>query len=134
MRNNEDSGNRPGFHGKKKNPIVKAVHRERSEEKTWAVIGVDAALERCRETKETYGISTYGDLSEAIQSEQPDCAILSTSPLSHAKLIQTCLNAHLHVYTELNLVPDLYDENMKRAREQELFYPPPFCTAKRWIL
>lgn len=37
--------------------------------------------------------------------------------MSHAKLINLCLKNKLHVFTEINLVSDLYDENIKLAHD-----------------
>ena len=45
-------------------------------------------------------------------------AIICTSPLSHSKLIKLCLKNNLHVFTELNLVTDGYDENIQLAEEK----------------
>lgn len=123
-----------GSMGKRRIRLLKKYIQSEEEncEKEWSIIGVDEDAERCQEVGKQYLINTYGDLLNALQFEKPDCAIISTSPLSHANLIQTCLKNKLHVFTELNLVSDLYDENMKlaEAQEVELFLSSTFLYRK----
>ena len=69
--------------------------------------GVDMDKERCQRAEEAFHIAAYPSISQAIQAEQPEAAVVSTAPLSHAGIIHQCLEAGLHVFTELNLVPDL---------------------------
>lgn len=81
------------------------------------IYGVDKNKERCDKVHNEHGINTYMDLNEALHSidKKPDAAIISTSPLSHAFIIKECLIAGLHVFTELNLVSDQYEENIRLA-------------------
>lgn len=88
-----------------------------SEYKEVEIFGVDSNAERVKQVTEQMGIACYGDLQEAINRVHPHCAFVCTSPLSHAKLINQCLQSKLHVFTEINLVSDLYEENMKLAQE-----------------
>lgn len=83
------------------------------------IIGVDSNSERVEFVKKEYEISAYDSIAGAMDNN-PDieCAVISTSPLSHAKIINECLNRGLHVFTEINLVDDMYDENMKLAEEK----------------
>lgn len=80
--------------------------------------GVDLEENRRRQTEEAFSIPVYASLAEAVQTEHPDAAVISTSPLSHADLIRECLLAGLHVFTELNLVSDGYRENVALAKAQ----------------
>jgi predicted dehydrogenase len=82
------------------------------------VIGVDSSDERCKNAENKYGIDTYPDLQEAVGKENIECAFISTSPLSHAELINQCLKHSIHVFTELNLVDTGYDENIKLANDE----------------
>lgn len=90
--------------------------------------GVDLAESRRRQVAESFSIPAYASLAEAIRAECPDAAVISTSPLSHAVIIRECLLAGLHVFTELNLVSDGYQENMALAdeRNQVLFLSSTF--------
>jgi hypothetical protein len=45
--------------------------------------------------------------------------VISTSPLSHAAIINKALKASCHVFTELNLVDDMYEENIRLAIDTE---------------
>lgn len=79
--------------------------------------GVDMDPQRRETARTTHGISAYPTLEEALAAERPEAAVVSSSPLSHAALIRQCLRAGLHVFTELNLVPEGYEENMALAEE-----------------
>ena len=88
------------------------------ERKDVVIFGVDGQKERCRDMEEKYGIVTYTDIDEALQKNRFDCAFICTSPLSHADIIHQCLENDLHVFTEINLVGDRYEENMALAKQK----------------
>lgn len=79
------------------------------------LIGVDLNEERCKNIKDMWGIKTYHNLEAALENEYADCAFISTSPLSHAVIIEECLKKHMHIFAELNLNVQNYDENIRRA-------------------
>ncbi len=83
------------------------------------VSGVDAAPQRRREAQEL-GITTYESIPQAVEAQRFDAALVCTAPLTHAAIIGQLLDAGLPVFTELNLVSDGYEENMKKAREKGL--------------
>lgn len=91
-----------------------------SEHKDIELFGIDSQESRCAEVNELYGIKCYANISEAVKAEHPDAAVISTSPLSHASIIKECLSNNLHVFTEINLVSDGYEENMRLAKEKGL--------------
>ncbi len=91
-----------------------------SEHKDMTLYGIDNNQERCQEVKEKFGIKCYNSINEVVAAEKPDAAVISTSPLSHAAIIKECLLNNLHVFTEINLVSDGYEENMKLAKEKGL--------------
>lgn len=82
--------------------------------------GVDKSIKGRVRAETDFGIRTYERISQAIQAEHPEAAVISTSPLTHASIIGECLTAGLHVFTELNLVSDGYLENMALAQERGL--------------
>lgn len=82
--------------------------------------GVDTSEQRRQTAEQTFGIPAYPSIGQAIRAERPEAAVISTSPLSHAAIIRECLEAGLHIFTELNLVPDGYEENMALAKEKGL--------------
>ena len=91
-----------------------------SEHKDIELFGIDSQPSRCKEVKEKFGIKCYASIAEAVESEHPNAAVISTSPLSHAAIIEECLQSNLHVFTEINLVSDGYEENMKLAKDRGL--------------
>lgn len=90
----------------------------------YQVVGVDLDEERRLQAEEELGISTYGAISEAVARVKPQAAVVSTPPLSHASIVDECLESGLHVFTELNLVDDGYERNMAKAKEEELVWFP----------
>ncbi|MBE5959658.1 MAG: hypothetical protein E7254_12455 [Lachnospiraceae bacterium] len=79
-------------------------------------ICVDNNPERQKQAKEA-GYIAITSLEEGI-AMKPDAAFVCTSPGHHAELILELLNAGIHVFTELNLTADCYDEIMKTAKEK----------------
>ena len=88
------------------------------------ILGIDGKEDRRREAMEQaaelgFEMITYESLNDVIATDgKIDAAIISTSPLSHAQIINECLNLGLDVFTELNLVTDGYDENMALAKDK----------------
>lgn len=83
------------------------------------LIGIDQDANRAKEAKETYGIDVCPDVNQALQQDHVDCAIICTSPDTHAKLIQECLENGLHVFSEINLVEDGYEDNIALAQKMD---------------
>lgn len=81
------------------------------------IIGIDSKKERCEQSEQEFGIRTMENLDVALAATNPECVVVSTSPLSHASIINKCLNANCNVFTELNLVSDGYEENIKLAND-----------------
>lgn len=89
----------------------------RQYDKAIGICGIDTSAERRKQAEQEYGIETLGDLAY-VPDNVYDCAFVSTSPLSHNSLIRLCLTKNMHVFTEINLVTDGYDENMALAAEK----------------
>ena len=83
------------------------------------IIGIDSNPDRLKQAEAELGIIAQSDLEKTLADMKPECAIISTSPLSHASLIEICLKHGCHVFTELNLVSDKYEENIFLAMEQK---------------
>lgn len=62
------------------------------------------------------GHQAASSLEEGIRIS-PDAAFVCTSPGHHAEIILQLLNAGIHVFTELNLTADKYDEIGQAAKE-----------------
>ena len=91
-----------------------------SERNDVELFGIDSQESRCEEVKEKFGITCFRSVKEAVEAEAIEAAVISTSPLSHAAIIKECLTHNLHVFTEINLVQDGYEENMALAKEKNL--------------
>ncbi|KAF0226218.1 MAG: dehydrogenase [Erysipelotrichaceae bacterium] len=83
------------------------------------IFGIDINDER-RKTIEMLGISTFKELDEALLKVKIDGVFVCTSPLSHHKIIKECLERGCHIFTELNLVTDGYEENILLADKNQL--------------
>lgn len=84
------------------------------------IVGSDINPSRCREVSELFNIKTLETLTELLKDKEIDRVFICTPPLTHAKIIHEVLNADKHVFSEINLVNDLYDENIKLAKEKNL--------------
>lgn len=85
----------------------------------YGVFGVDSSPKR-RGEAEALGITCFASLPEALAAGRYDAAFVCTAPLTHSLLIDSLLDDGLPVFTELNLVPDGYEELMEKAEEKKL--------------
>ncbi|MBE6500176.1 MAG: Gfo/Idh/MocA family oxidoreductase [Methanobrevibacter thaueri] len=81
------------------------------------IIGIDNSEERCREVEELFNIKTLANSDEFFENNNCNAVFISTPPLTHSKIINDALNNNLSVFTEINLVKDMYDENIDLANE-----------------
>lgn len=100
-----------GSMGKRRIRLLKKIKPD------YFIIGVDSNEERAESVRKEYGIEIVTDLDRALEGYQPEYAVISTAPLSHAGIIHKCLTAQAHVFTEINLVRDQYRENMHLAEK-----------------
>ena len=85
------------------------------------VFGIDTMEERCKECQEKHGMKTFPSIPELVKAEpEVSCIFISTGPLSHNPIIKECIKHNLHVFTEINLVDDGYEENIAAAKEKNL--------------
>ena len=101
-----------GSMGKRRIRLLKKINPN------MAIMGVDTNIQRTQKAKEEFGIDVCMNIDEALTTYGATCAIISTAPLFHGSIINKCLKADLHVFTEINLISDLYAENMKLAEEK----------------
>lgn len=101
-----------GSMGRRRIRLLKKISPE------YEIYGVDSKSDRCKQAEKELGIETRTNLEDALEELNPDCAIISTSPLSHAAIINICLKSGCHVFTEINLVSDGYEENIVLAKEK----------------
>lgn len=87
--------------------------------------GIDRREDRLSEAKAMaeeigFKLKIYKEISDIPASIEIKVAVISTSPLSHSKIIKECLKKGWNVFTELNLVEDGYDENIEMAKKNNL--------------
>lgn len=81
------------------------------------IYGVDSNEERRKSVEEQYNIQTYASIDEVNDAE---AAFVSTSPLAHSAIITTLLNKGLHVFTEINLNDEGYEDNIALSKKQHV--------------
>lgn len=99
-----------GSMGKRRIRLLKEI------DKDMTITGIDSNEERAENVSCEYGIECCSRLSEV--EGVTDCAFVCTPPQFHAAIINECLTRSLHVFSEINLISDLYDENMRLAEKK----------------
>lgn len=99
---------------------------------TITIVGVDTQKERRNQAEKELKIETAACIEDIDNKMDIDASFISTSPLSHAFLIEQCLKRNFHVFTELNLVDTGYEKNIQTARDKNkvLFLSSTFLYRK----
>ncbi len=98
-----------GSMGKRRVRLIREMYPE------YTIFGVNGRETRRKEAEELFQIICFAHLADV--DVPVDCAFVCTPPLTHASVIELCLNRGWHVFTELNLVDDGYENNMRLAAE-----------------
>lgn len=101
-----------GSMGKRRIRLIKKI------DSTISIFGIDSREDRRNEVSKLYSIKTYSSMEDI--DGKVDAAFICTSPLSHSKLINECLIKKMNVFTEINLVSDMYDDNIKLSQDNNL--------------
>lgn len=80
------------------------------------IVGIDNNRERAEGVADEFGIEV--SLSLADIKLEADCAFACTAPQSHGAIIRECLERNMHVFSEINLISDMYEENIQTARKK----------------
>lgn len=97
--------------GKRRIRLIKKAYPD------YNIWGVDTNNARREESEQMFAIKTFAEIETVVG--HAELAFVCTTPLSHAKIINICLNAGVHVFTELNLVDEGYKENIQLAHEKK---------------
>jgi predicted dehydrogenase len=89
-------------------------------DKTIQIVGVDFNQDRRKICYDEFNIEVFESLLVPLNKYKIDCAFVCTSPLSHSKIINQCLEEGINVFTELNLVSDGYETNITLAKEKKI--------------
>lgn len=101
-----------GSMGKRRIRLIREMYPD------FVITGIDGRDDRRKEAVAKFSIDCFESLDQC--SDSIDCVFVCTSPLSHNAIIHNALSRGYHVFTELNLVSDGYDENIKLAEEKDL--------------
>ncbi len=82
------------------------------------IVGIDLDEKKRSQAAQEYSIFTSDDMEGLLASQDIDAVFVCTGPASHGKIINTCLKNALHVFSEINLVDTLYEENIELAEQQ----------------
>lgn len=85
--------------------------------KNLIIVGVDKNIARAQNVAQEFDIVCYLQLSDI--HEKLDCVFVCTPPQFHASIIKECLENDIHIFSEINLIDDMYDENIKLAEQKE---------------
>lgn len=99
-----------GSMGKRRIRLLKELYPENK------YFGIDSNIDRAVAVRDEYEVDVFDSLDELQQSEI-FAAFICTSPKSHATLIEQCLIKGWHVFTEINLLSDKYEENIELAKK-----------------
>jgi predicted dehydrogenase len=80
------------------------------------LLGVDTNADRRDSVAGHFGGRVYSSIGEALSRAAPSVAFVCTSPATHHEIILGCLRRKLHVFTELNLLNEGYDELQALAK------------------
>lgn len=83
------------------------------------ICGIDSNTERCQDVAQQFHIECFPSIDSAFQSGEFDCAFVCTSPLSHSGIIMNLLDQEIHIFTEINLVTDQYEDIIEKARKKK---------------
>lgn len=82
--------------------------------------GVESNENRREQYRKEYGIQMFGTLEEAFEVCKYQSAFVCTPPLSHSTVIRKSLSYGMNVFSEINLVKDGYEENIRLANEKKV--------------
>ena len=100
-----------GSMGKRRIRLIKRNYPE------FNVYGVDKREDRRKEVESEFHMYCSDSIEDLNSKFAINVAFVCTAPLSHDSIISECLKRKWHVFTELNLVSDGYEKNIKLARE-----------------
>lgn len=100
-----------GSMGKRRIRLIKELYPE------YTIYGIDAREDRRKEVEDLHGMCCMASISDVAAKFNIDAAFVCTAPISHAAIIRECLKNKWHVFTEINLIADEYENNILLAQE-----------------
>ena len=87
-----------------------------------SIYGVDTSRERRHQTEDLYKVVCFDTLDEALTRNQYEAAFVCTPPLTHFSVSRRLLEMGIHVFSEINLISDGYDELAESANRHKVVY------------
>jgi predicted dehydrogenase len=84
------------------------------------ICGVELNKDRANQAGKELDIVVFNTIDDAMQTGCFDAAFVCTSPLTHFKIIDACLDKGLSIFSEINLVQDGYQEIIRKAAKNNL--------------
>lgn len=85
------------------------------------ICGVDNNIIRGKEAKEEFNLfKVYNNSDDLIKNENIDILIISSSPLTHNKLVINALEKNINTFSELNLNSEGYEKIIKLSKEKKV--------------
>lgn len=84
------------------------------------ICGVDLSGARREQAQKELNLVCYDDLSTALNDFKPYCAFICTSPITHGEIALRCLSQAVHVFTEINLLSNWYDQACQLTRQHHV--------------
>jgi predicted dehydrogenase len=92
------------------------------------IIGFDSREDRCKEASEKYQITTFRDITKALD-EKPDAMVISTPPDIHMKYAKIALENKIHFFTEASVVQDEMKDVIELLDKKDIVGLPS-CTLR----
>ena len=93
-----------GSMGKRRLRLIQKKYPE------FSISGVEFSEERREDVSKTCHIKCYDSISNALTASEFDAAFVCTPPATHHEVTKELLENKIHVFTELNLINNGYDE------------------------
>ena len=101
-----------GSMGKRRIRLIKKIYPK------FIIYGVDKREDRRKEVESEFHIFCSDSIENVAENYTVNVAFVCTAPLSHSSIIKECLMKKWHVFTELNLVSDGYEDNIRLSKEK----------------
>ena len=108
-----------GSMGKRRIRCLKALGYEIND-----IAGFDVREDRRKEAEQKYGIKTYSDIENALETENPSALVISVPPDFHHIYIEIALEKGIHFFVEASVVDTNMDIIKEKLRNTDIVAAP----------
>lgn len=108
-----------GSMGKRRIRCLKALGYEIND-----IVGFDVREDRRKEAEQKYGIKTYSDIENALETEKPSVFVISVPPDFHHIYIEIALEKGIHFFVEASVVDINMDIIKEKLRNTDIVAAP----------